>query len=56
MHKNSHASMRNMSCCAVIGQAAGIGAAISLKSNRSVDAADIGAVQKELARQGVRYS
>lgn len=53
--KVAHAAMRNMSCCAVVGQAAGIGAAISLKSNRSVDAVDIGAVQKELARQGVRY-
>jgi len=51
----SHASMRNMSCCAVTGQGAGIAAALSLRSNRAIEDVDLGAVQAELDRQGVRY-
>jgi ribulose 1,5-bisphosphate synthetase/thiazole synthase len=52
----SHASTRNMSCCAVLGQGAGIAAAVSL--HRSVEFADVAIadVQRELARQGVRYT
>ena len=52
----SHAATRNMSCCAVTGQGAGIAAAVALKSNRELDRVDITAVQAELERQGVRYS
>lgn len=52
----SHASTRNMSCCAVTGQGAGIAAAVSLHSNRELERMEIGAVQRELERQGVRYS
>ena len=51
----SHAATRNMSCCAVTGQGAGIAAALSLTSNRELDRIDIGGVQAELDRQGVRY-
>lgn len=51
----SHAATRNMSCCAVTGQGAGIAAALSLKSNRELDRIDIAQVHKELDRQGVRY-
>jgi hypothetical protein len=51
----SHAATRNMSCCAVTGQGAGIAAALSLKSNRDLADIDIALVQKELGRQGVRY-
>jgi len=51
----SHASTRNMSCCAVLGQGAGIAAALSLHDSRQLDEVDIAAVQRELARQGVRY-
>jgi hypothetical protein len=51
----SHASTRNMSCCAVQGQGAGIAAAVSLRSDVDVCDVDIGAVQRELERQGVRY-
>ena len=51
----SHAATRNMSCCAVTGQGAGIAAALSLKSNRELDRLDVAQVQKELDRQGVRY-
>ncbi|MGZ4771449.1 MAG: FAD-dependent oxidoreductase [Ilumatobacteraceae bacterium] len=52
----SHASTRNMSCCAVLGQGAGIAAALSLHSGYDLDAPDIEAIQKELDRQGVRYT
>lgn len=51
----SHAATRNMSCCAVTGQGAGIAAALSLKSNTELDRIDISAVQGELDRQDVRY-
>ena len=51
----SHAATRNMSCCAVTGQGAGIAAALSLKSNSELDRIDISAVQGELDRQDVRY-
>ncbi|WP_372573704.1 FAD-dependent oxidoreductase [Ruegeria jejuensis] len=50
----AHAATRNMSCCAVAGQGAGVAAALSLKSNRALDAIDLSAVQAELRRQGVR--
>jgi ribulose 1,5-bisphosphate synthetase/thiazole synthase len=50
----AHAATRNMACCAVAGQGAGIAAALAVKSGRNVDAVDIAAVQAELARQGVR--
>lgn len=51
----SHAATRNMSCCAVGGQGAGIAAAVSLKSNRELDRIDMAMVHAELERQGVRY-
>jgi hypothetical protein len=51
----SHASTRNMSCCAVLGQGAGIAAALSIHSGGDLDAVDIQSVHKELDRQGVRY-
>jgi hypothetical protein len=51
----AHASTRNMSCCAVLGQAAGVAAAQSIKDACELDAVRIEAVQRELGRQGVRY-
>ena len=51
----SHAATRNMACCAVAGQGAGIAAALSVKNGVALDAVSIPAVQQELARQGVRY-
>lgn len=51
----SHAATRNMACCAVAGQGAGIAAALSVKDGVGLDAVSIPAVQKELARQGVQY-
>jgi ribulose 1,5-bisphosphate synthetase/thiazole synthase len=53
--KMSHASARNMMCCAVSGQGAGVAAAISLRRDEALDRLNIGAVQQELARQGARY-
>ncbi len=51
----SHASARNMMCCAVSGQGAGVAAAISLQRDEPFDRLDVRAVQKELARQGARF-
>ena len=53
--KVSHASARNMMCCAVSGQGAGVAAAVSLSRDEPFDRLNIGAVQKELARQGARF-
>lgn len=50
----AHAATRNMSCCAVMGQGAGIAAAQVVRSNRHTRDLDMGAVQRELDRQGVR--
>ena len=52
--KISHASARNMMCCAVSGQGAGVAAASSLQRDEPLDRLNIAAVQKELARQGAR--
>jgi hypothetical protein len=52
--RDSHAAVRNMMCCTVSGQGAGVAAAVSLRSNTALDAVDIAAVQKELEKQGVR--
>lgn len=50
----AHAATRNMACCAVAGQGAGVAAAQAVKSNRDLDEVDMYAVQTELIRQGVR--
>ena len=52
--KVSHAATRNMACCAVTGQGAGVAAALSLKANTPLDRLDVGAVQRELDNQGMR--
>jgi len=51
----SHAATRNMACCAVLGQGAGVAAAVSLHTSRELTDVDISGVQDELARQGVRH-
>ena len=51
----SHAATRNMACCAVTGQAAGIAAALSVKSNRELPELEPALIQKELERQGGRW-
>ena len=50
----AHAATRNMACCAVAGQGAGIAAAQAVKENRALDQVDITAVQATLKSQGVR--
>ena len=52
--KIAHAATRNMACCAVIGQGAGVAAALSIKSNRELEEVDIGSIQRELERQDSR--
>ncbi|GGB53513.1 pyridine nucleotide-disulfide oxidoreductase [Roseibium aquae] len=52
--KVSHAATRNMMCCTVTGQGAGVAAAISVKHGIDLDAMDIPMLQAELRRQGVR--
>jgi hypothetical protein len=52
--KTSHAATRNMMCCTVTGQGAGVAAAVSIKLGQAFDDLDIAPVQAELKRQGVR--
>jgi hypothetical protein len=52
--KLSHAAVRNMMCCTVAGQGAGVAAAVSLKSGRAPAEVAIAEVQAELRRQGAR--
>jgi hypothetical protein len=52
--KISHASVRNMMCCTVSGQGAGVAAAVSIRDDTPFDALDVGKIQTELKRQGVR--
>ena len=51
----SHAATRNMSCCAVLGQGAGIAAAQSIRDRSDLVDVDITNIQRELTRQGVRH-
>jgi ribulose 1,5-bisphosphate synthetase/thiazole synthase len=50
----AHAATRNMSCCAVAGQGAGVAAATAIRANRDIAEINIRSVQAELERQGVR--
>jgi hypothetical protein len=52
--KVSHAATRQMMCCTVTGQGAGVAAAVSLKENLTCRQVSISEVQKALTRQGVR--
>ncbi|MBE1294955.1 FAD-dependent oxidoreductase [Phycobacter azelaicus] len=52
--KVAHAATRNMACCAVAGQGAGVAAALSIKSDSPLASVDVTAVQAELRLQGVR--
>jgi ribulose 1,5-bisphosphate synthetase/thiazole synthase len=53
--KIAHASARNMMCCAVSGQGAGVAAAVSIQRDEALDQLNIAAVHHELARQGARF-
>ena len=50
----SHAATRNMACCAVQGQGAGVAAAWSVKNKVAFEDVDIQAIQKVIEGQGVR--
>ncbi len=52
--KISHASTRNMMCCSVSGQGAGVAAAVSIREDAGFDELPISKLQAELRRQGVR--
>lgn len=52
--KDSHAATRNMVCCTVTGQGAGVAAALAVKNDQPFDAVNIEQLQSELLRQGVR--
>jgi hypothetical protein len=52
--KVSHAATRNMMCCTITGQGAGIAAAIAVRDQTTTATVDIKEVQTELRRQGVR--
>lgn len=53
--RDSHAATRNMACCAVTGQGAGIAAALSVKSGTPLREVPVTDIQKELSRQGARF-
>lgn len=52
--RDSHAATRNMMCCTVTGQGAGVAAAISVKHDQRFSGLNMNLVQTELLRQGVR--
>jgi ribulose 1,5-bisphosphate synthetase/thiazole synthase len=52
--KIAHASTRNMMCCTVTGQGAGVAAALSVRRDEPFQALDVPATQAELRRQRVR--
>ena len=52
--KTSHASTRNMMCCTVTGQAAGVAAALSSRLNKNLDKVPLAGLKKALEKQDVR--
>jgi hypothetical protein len=52
--KESHAATRQMMCCAVTGQGAGVAAAVSLQQGVRPAEVDIKELQREIKKQGVR--
>ena len=52
--KISHAASRSQMCCAVTGQAAGVAAAVSLRTGTTTGRVDVARVQAALEGQGVR--
>lgn len=50
----AHAATRNMACCTVAGQGAGVAAALSVKTGSGLREVNMSDVQAELARQEVR--
>lgn len=54
--RTSHAAVRNMMCCAVAGQGAGVAAALAARTGSSPADVHIPTVQQELVRQGARIA
>ena len=52
--KVSHAATRQMMCCAVTGQGAGVAAAVSVKDKSSCRQISVNKLQTALNKQGVR--
>jgi hypothetical protein len=52
----AHAATRNMACCAVAGQGAGVAAAVSVKDRCGFDEVSMTSVQAILKDQGVRIA
>ena len=52
--RTSHAAVRNMMCCAVAGQGAGVAAAQAARTGESFATINLASVQAELRRQGAR--
>ena len=52
--RTSHAAVRNMMCCAVAGQGAGVAAAQVARTGESFATVHLPSVQQELRRQGAR--
>ena len=52
--RDSHAAVRNMMCCAVSGQGAGVAAALAVKHQIDFDAVNITELQSALRQQGAR--
>ncbi len=52
--QQSHAATRQMMCCAVTGQGAGVAAALSVHDGVTVGEVDIKKLQREIQKQGVR--
>jgi hypothetical protein len=52
----AHAATRNMACCAVAGQGAGVAAAMSVRGGQPLHGLDMADVQAELRRQGTRIN
>lgn len=50
----AHCAFRNMSCCALTGQAAGIAAAVSLEDKVNTSKINIKNLQKAIQKQGLR--
>tara|TARA_B100000965_G_C19323056_1_gene639548 strand:- start:83 stop:436 length:354 start_codon:yes stop_codon:yes gene_type:complete len=50
----AHSSFRNMSCCVVTGQGAGVAAAVSVEDDVPTSRVDIRKVQLALEKQSVR--
>lgn len=50
----SHAATRNMMCCTITGQGAGVAAAVAARDETTTACVDVARVQEELQRQGAR--